>query len=435
MSERPRGTFRHRDSRVRREVEMRLPEEVEAVLVLHGRGWGSRRIAVELGMSRNTVRRYLRQGGWEPYRPAARGGRLAGLEGWMAERFRRHRGNAEVVRQELVEELGVAVSLRTVERALAPLRRQLRAESLATVRFETEPGRQLQIDFGQCQVWLGTERVRVQLFVATLGYSRRLYVAAFPHQRQSAWLRGLEGAFRHFGGLPGEVLVDNARALVEHHDPATREVRFNARFHAFCRYWGVQPRACAPCRARTKGKDERGVGYVKRNAIAGRRFESWAHLEAHLIRWTREIADRRRHGTTGERPIDRFAAREAAALRPLAGRAPFLQLRELTRRVQSDACVEVDTHRYSVPWRLIGETVRVQLAERQVRIYHGPAEVARHPEQQGRRGRCIDPAHLEGIVARRAATASPSGPWPPLPEGELQRPLAEYEALAGGPWR
>jgi len=433
MNELSGSTFRSHDW-VRREVEMKLPEEVEAVLALHRRGWGTRRIAVELGMSRNTVRRYLRQGGWCAYKAPARASKLAGLETWLAERFRQHRGNAAVVHQELLDELGVSVSLRTVERAVAPLRQRLRAEARATVRFETEPGRQLQIDFGQRRVWIGGEAVTVHLLVATLGYSRRLYAQAFDHQRQSAWLSGLEGAFRRFGGVPREVLADNARPLVDRHDPATREVRFNARFHAFCRYWGVQPKACAPYRARTKGKDERGVGYVKHNAIAGRRFDSWAQLEAHLTRWMREVADRRRHGTTGERPIDRFEATEAAALAPLNAKPPFVQLRELTRRVHSDACVEVDTHRYSVPWRLIGETVRVQIAERQVRIYHGGEEVACHPEQTGQRQRCIEPAHLEGIVARQRAVDTPSVPLSPVPEGKLQRPLSDYEAVVGGRW-
>ena len=427
-------TFRSRVY-VQREVKMRLPEEIEAVLRLHRQGWGTRRIAVALGMSRNTVRRYLRPGGWCAYKQPERPRKLAGLETWLAERFRQHRGNAEVVRQELADELGVSVSLRTVERAVAPLRPQLRAEARATVRFETAPGRQLQIDFGQRRVWIGGERITIHLFVATLGYSRRLYVQAFGHQRQSAWLSGLEGAFRHFGGVPREVLVDNARALVEHHDPSSREVRFNARFHAFCRYWDIQPRACAPFRARTKGKDERGVGYVKHNAIAGRRFDSWEQLAAHLSRWNREIADRRRHGTTRERPIDRFVASEAKALAPLAGRAPFLQVRELTRRVHTDACVEVDTHHYSVPWRLIGETVRVQITDGRVRVYHGTVEVAQHPEQTGQRQRCIDPAHLEGIVPQPTATGTTSAcARPPAVEGELQRPLSEYEAIVGGAW-
>src|SRR3954467_14141633 len=148
----------------------------------------------------------------------------AGCGAWLAERFRRHRGDAAGVRQELASELGIVVSLRTVERAVAHLRRELAAEALATVRFETPPGRQLQIDFGQRRIAIeGEDPGRVYLFVATLGYSRRVYAQAFRHERQSAWVEGSEGAFRHFGGLPGELLLDNARALVSHHDAATRE--------------------------------------------------------------------------------------------------------------------------------------------------------------------------------------------------------------------
>ena len=123
-------------------------------------------------------------------------------------------------------------------------------------------------------VSIGAEQVTLHLFVATLGFSRRAFVRVFDHERQSAWLDGLEGAFQYFGGLPEEVLLDNARALVEHHDPTTRIVVFNPRLLAFARYWGFQPRACAPYRARTQGKDERGVGYVKHHAIAGRTWAS-----------------------------------------------------------------------------------------------------------------------------------------------------------------
>ena len=248
-----------------------------------------------------------------------RRGRLTAHRDWLAERFRQHRGNCDVVRQELQREHGVTVSLRTVERAVAHLRREVLAQTAATVRFETLPGHQVQIDFGTVRVPIADEQLKVHLFVATLGYSRRIYVAMFLHERQSAWLQGLEGAFRHFGGTPREVLGDSARALVNEHDAQTREVVFNDRFHAFCRYWGVIPRACAPYRARTKGKDERGVGYVKRNAIAGHRFASLEELQAHLARWMREVADVRVHGTTAEPPIDRFERDERRTLTLLAG--------------------------------------------------------------------------------------------------------------------
>src|SRR5580693_1109233 len=111
----------------------------------------------------------------------------------------------------------------------------------------------------------------------------------------------------------------------------------------------------------------------------------------------REIADVREHGTTGEASIARFHREEAAALRPLEGRPPFRQVRDLIRRVSSDSCVEVDTNAYSVPWRLIGETVRVVVAGGRVGIQHGGAEVAGHPESAGRRQRLVETSHFAGL--------------------------------------
>ena len=114
---------------------MRLPDEVAAMLRLRDFGWGTRRIAAALGCNRETVQRYLAAGGWAPYCVPERPGVLAEHTAWLAERFRRHRGNADVLRQELAAELGLTVSLRTVERAVAHSRRELAAEALATARF------------------------------------------------------------------------------------------------------------------------------------------------------------------------------------------------------------------------------------------------------------------------------------------------------------
>lgn len=412
---------------------MRLPDEVAAMVKLQELGWGAKRIAAELGCSKNTVKRWLGLGGWRRCAGASRSRKLDGLEEWISERFRRHGGNADVVRQELAAEKGLVVSLRTVERAVAPLRRELVAQARATVRFETRPGEQLQVDFGERRVEIGGASVRVFLFVATLGYSRRVHVRAFTHERQDSWFEGMESAFRAFGGVPEEVLMDNARALVVHHDPVSREVVLHPRLHAFAGHWGFRVRACAPYRARTKGKDERGVGYVKRNAIAGRSFATWSALEAHLEAWTRDIADVRLHGTTGEAPIVRFRREEAAALKPLAGMPPFMSTRDLLRRVGSDCAVEVDGNAYSVPWRLIGERVRVTVGSGAVRILHAGREVAVHAELAGRRGRAVDAAHFEGVAGARGSPvrarpeAGTDGTAP-----ALLRPLAEYEALVGG---
>jgi transposase len=397
--------------------EMKAADDVMVMLGLHRRGWSARRIATELRVSRNTVKRYIAEGELVPYASGGRRKALDGHEDWLAERFDRHRGNAEVIREELAIERGIEVSLRTVERAVHALRQRQLAEAKATVRFETAPGHQLQVDFTTARVSIGGESVEAKLCVLTLGFSRRIYVRAFEHERQSAWLDAIEGAFMHFGGVPRELLVDNARALVTRHDG--RGVEFNATFAAFCKHWDVTPRACQPYRARTKGKDERAVQYVKRNAVAGRRFASWSHFESHLADWIGRVADARTHGTIGERPIDRFEREEAAALRSI-DRGGFSPVRCLSRKVASDACVQVDSHAYSVPFRLIGEEVEVRVMGEQVEVWRGRERVACHALSRVRHGRTVERAHLRGIT--RAAAV-------PVLTSELQRPLSAYAEL------
>jgi len=178
---------------------------------------------------------------------------------------------------------------------------------------------------------------------------------------------------------------------------------------------------------------------VKRNAVAGRAFDSFAALEAHLAAWVRDIADARVHGTTGEVPRERFAREEAARLKPVAGVPPFLAARDLVRRVSSDCAVEVDGNAYSVPWRLIGERVSVTVADGTVRVSHAGCEVARHPVRAGRHGRVVDPAHFAGVAGasggiRAAGPGAAAGTGAVPVDPALLRPLAEYEAVAGGAW-
>ena len=410
------------------------PEDVSAMLRLKQLGWGTRRIASELGVSRGAVQGWLEAGGWRPYRQPVRAKALDEHAAWLRERFRQHRGNADVLRQELKTEKGLEISLRTVERAVEPYRQELAAEARATVRFETAPGKQMQIDFGERLVEIGGTKIKVYLFVATLGFSRRIHVRAYRHERQESWFDGLESAFAAFGGVTEDVLFDNARALVVRHDVETREVEFNAKLKAFAKHWRFTPKACAPYRPRTKGKTENGVGYVKKNAVAGRKFETWAAFEAHLEQWTRETADVRVHRTTEEKPIERFQRDEAKAMKSVAGIGPFHATRELVRVVQSDCCVEVDTNAYSVPWRLIGEAVRVLVCAETVRVQHAGREVAVHDRRTGRRERAREAAHFDGVsgVGGAHVHRTVDATLPAAPPSSLLRPLTEYEALAGG---
>jgi transposase len=417
---------------------MLTPDVVDNILSLHRLGWGKKKIAKELAISSRTVKRYLAQNGWQPYKKPKRQKKLEGLESWLEHTFYLHKGNAAVVHQELIRQHQITVNPSTVERAVKPFRHKLVSEAIATVRFETPPGKQMQIDFGTMTLKIAGEERRVHFFAAVLGYSRRQYVQAFPHQRQTAWFEGMEGAFRHFDGIPEQILLDNAKALVSNHNPLTREVIFNDKLRTFASYWKFTPKACAPYRARTKGKDENTVKYLKKNAIAGREFSSWEHLEEHLMWWMKEVSDVRIHGTTGEKPIDRFLNDESFRLQPKKGKPPFYQIRELKRVVQADACVEVDTNFYSVPWKWIKKPVIVQVMDQEVKIFHGSEELASHSISFGRRERLIDPNHLEGVIGvnwlNHKEDQSDSIITKKTEQAEFLRPLSDYEAVIGGGW-
>lgn len=409
------------------EVPMIEPDSVRQLRQFAERGWGTKRIARELGLARNTVKRYLRGGASaeKQERPTARavdeaGHRLA-LELFVSEA----EGNAVVV-TELLRARGYDVGERTVQRLVAPRRREQVATTVASVRYETAPGAQMQIDFGQKLVWLGDALVRVYLLVAVLSYSRRLFVKPFLAERQDDWLEGIACAFRRFGGVPQTLLGDNARSLVVAHNRVARTVTFHPSYLAFCRDWEVVPRACAPYRARTKGKTESGVKYVKRNALAGRRFPSFVALETHLAAWMHE-ADRRLHGTTHQTPLARFDQAEAHALRALPVRALPARERRLERRVANDAFVDIDTIRYSVPHRLVRDRVSVHVAEREVHIFHGTALVATHTRAFEPHAVVRDAAHFAGLW--RPAEASLETAPPTL--ASLGRSLDEYAAIIG----
>ena len=400
---------------------MKSLEDVQLMRQLRDRGVPIQRIAGLLGCSRNTVKRYVGAAAW---RPAQRSSRLDGLEPWLRAQFDRHAGNADVIRQELVRAHGIEVSLRTVQLAVQPYRQRSRARQRFTTRFETEPGEQMQIDFGTKAVLIGGRSQRVQLLVATLGYSRRLFVKAFTEATQRTWFDGMEGAFLHFDGVPRTVLMDNARALVASPGTATRKVRFHASLQAFARHWGFEPRACQPYRAQTKGKVERSVGYVKGNALAGRSFASWGELDRCLAAWLLEVADRQVLQRFGETPRVRFE-RERGQLQPLGGRPLFGAPRDLTRKVRVDGTVQIDHNRYSVPWEYIDLPVRVSLAADRVRIFAGGAQIAEHALCRGRDQQRIERAHQ--------LRAEPPEPRPTAADGDgLVRPLQVYDALLAG---
>lgn len=189
------------------------------------------------------------------------------------------------------------------------------------VRFETPPGKQGQVDFAHFRFPWG----RRYALLVVLGYSRLLWLSFYPRQDLRTLIRGLESAFRFFGGVPRELLFDQMRSVVvsDRRDDGGR-ITENAEFLRFAHHWRFRPRACRPYRAKTKGKVERPIRYVRDSFVYGRSFTGDQDLNAQALRWLEATANVRTHGTTGERPVDRLE-KERFALRPLAAR-PYRSL-------------------------------------------------------------------------------------------------------------
>ena len=192
----------------------------------------------------------------------------------------------------------------------------------AVVRYETPPGRQAQVDFGTFTLPWG----RRHALLVVLGYSRLLWLRFYPRQTMAVLIDGLESAFAQFGGVPSELLFDQMRAVVLSDDrTAGGELVLNAEFLRFAAHWGFMPRSCRPYRAQTKGKVERPIRYLRESFFYGRAFANDADLNEQAATWLDRTANVRRHGTTGERPADRFERDERSKLGPLAGR-PYRRL-------------------------------------------------------------------------------------------------------------
>jgi transposase len=414
-------------------VPVLKPELVEELLTRLSRGEKVKRLAAEYGVDPKTIRAWRARGHYQSRAPRPRRSILDPHAAWLTARAPEVDFNSAVLHRELATHFGFAGSVQQVLRFVRSLRvaaRQVRA----TVRFETGPGEQAQVDFGQRQLWIGDVAVTAHLFVCTLGFSRRIFTEAFSHERLSAVLEGHEHAFQHFEGVPAQIVVDNAKPVVLRHDcdPETRRHRviWHPTYADFAAFYGFTPWAHWPYRPQTKGKTEAGVKYVQRNALAGKRFRSWEHLNAWLLEWATTVADTRIHGTTHEVPRERFAREQ---LSPLGARRVYAREQVRHRLVAPDCLVAIGGSRYSVPARYAGEAVVVRELLGSYEILHQGTVIARH-RSQGRHRVIMEPAHYAGLLRPRgsAPAAQPPRHDPGYPaSGDVtRRDLAFYAAIA-----
>jgi transposase len=252
-------------------------------------------------------------------------------------------------------------------------------EPEAFVRVHTEPGEDMQVDFGSVGQLYDpvSKRLRTAFaFVATLGYSRHQYAELVFDQKVATWIALHKRTFAYFGGVPKRVIPDNLKAAVLKvlvHDPILGEA-----YRRMALYYGFLVSPSIPYHPWLKGKVESGVHYVKRNFMAGQEFVDINMGNLHLRDWIVNTAGVRKHGTTGEAPLRLFNENEKACLQPLPAE-PFrlLEIRPVT--VHPDCHVVITGSFYSVPFVYVGQELAAHVSENFVEIYKGLELVATHP--------------------------------------------------------
>jgi transposase len=357
-------------------------EDYAVIESLNERGIYLKDIAAELEVHPRAVKRALQRGGAPKPERKVGPSKLDPYKAKVDELLGEGVWNSQVILRE-IQALGYEGG-RTMLRLYIQPKRVLRP-GRATVRFETEPGKQLQSDWGEVVAEIAGFRRKVHFIVNELGYSRRFHFWCTESEDAEHTYEGIIRSFEYFGGTSQEVLVDNQKSAVLQASN-NGSPKFNERFVDLAGMYGFTPRACRPYRARTKGKDERMVGYVKQNFfVRYRSFESWEHMNQLAEQWLKAEADLRLQGTVKEVVAERFE-RERPSLQPLPTIRYDTSYFEY-RQVGWDGYIDVRGNRYSVPATLVGQRVVVRIGlDRLLRVLHADQLVTSHQLKSRREG-------------------------------------------------
>lgn len=390
-----------------------------------------RAVAKQTGYSRNTVRRMLRSDRTPVFDKPARKTGVDDFADYLTQRFTEHGLSAERLLAEIRPQ-GFTGSVYMVRRFLRKLRPMRSASAAATLRFETAPGLQAQCDWAHCgrHPDRAGRMISVYAFVMVLGFSRTMFVKFTTSMRLATLIECHREAFAFFGGVPQQVLYDNMKQV------KLDDGELNPAFVDFAAHHGFAIKTCRPRRARTKGKVERMVDYVKDNFLLARRFADLEDLNGQATAWLDGVANVRVHATTGHRPADLLKS-EAEHLTPIESVRPYTFIERYPRKVAKESMVSLNASRYSVPPAYVGREVTVELTGDQgaVIIRSGDVIVAEHPVAK-RRGESVTRKEHIDELWKLALQRTPA----PLPNWRMTfdhavaaTPLDRYERVIDAP--
>ncbi len=360
-----------------------------------GRGLGVRAIARELGISRNTVRKYLKQDEGSIFEQQSRRERRKNLDAhrdYIIKVLQDFPGISAVKVWRKLKELhpDLAVSERSARRYIKCLKETITVKQRRYYEpvLDMEPGVQCQVDGGEQRgVLIGGVEHPVYFVVFVLSFSRLMYVGVSDKPMGTGdFIRRHDEAFRYFGGAPEECVYDQTKLVVVQEQ--YRELKLNQQFHAYATAAGFRIHACEGYDPESKGKVEAGVKYVKQSCFYGETFEDWNHLREHVARWLDETANVRVHGTTGEVPWQRYERDERSHMKPY-WTPPFLSWSsspQETRKVDKTGLISWQSNKYSVPlaYQRSRVGVRVDGAQLVLTDLESGAQIARHNISPGK---------------------------------------------------
>jgi len=349
------------------------------IFSLRKQGFSMRAIAKKLGIHRTTVKKYLENKMFPTYCKIKRKtSKLDPYRQTIRDFLQEDDYKATWIYDRLGN-LGFTGSYETVKIYVREIKEQ--NTRLAYIRFETEPGLQAQVDFGDFQIREPNgSTTTVSAFIMVLGFSRGMYVEYVDRCTLESFMDCHINAFRYLGGVPAEILYDNMKNVVA--DRKDGKVHFNIEFLHFANHYGFTPKPCPPYSPWVKGKVERPIDYIRERFWRGYTFVSLEALNRDVRRWLDETANRRIHGTHRQPVIGRWQQEI-----PRLGTLPpsdYDTSTKVYRKVYKDCQISYNANRYLVPHQVVGKMVLLKIKNGMIRIYHDQDLLVSYQEPKGK---------------------------------------------------
>ncbi len=361
---------------------------------LYHQGMTISQISRETGYNRRTIRKYITT--QQPpvgQKRNSRSSKLNEYRDYINERIREYPISAARIYRE-IQDRGFTGKYTIVKDYIRQIRPK--ASISAVYRYETKPGVQAQVDWGECNhIEVDGRLRRLYCFSMILGYSRMRYMEFTLSTDVYTLIQCHLHAFEYFGGYTSEILYDNIKQVILKRAIRPKEHTWNPKFEDFFSHYGFIPRLCKPYCPQTKGKIENAIGYMKRDFLLGSTFESFDDMSHQLRQWLSRV-NGTVHGTTHEIPVELQGSEN---LKSLTSVPVYVVRREELRKVTRDGYVSYQGNRYSVPFRYAGQSVLLEIQDNRITIRQGSECLCSHVLVPGRSRVVREKEHFKGLLS------------------------------------